>query len=168
MDRKRERIMLPCLIFTNKINRIGRTFPTYELLLSNNWQLGWKTKLRVELNRIPFSKGLSFGRSLQWGEGEITNLYSSLTPYAIFKSGSSFITSTAAAFMRSNARRSFGFSKPYLSDSLYQSVRMMLHFYFKKIVLNQKRRKKITKAMETEEKERKKKVSSTELNPTAL
>lgn len=47
-----------------------------------------------------------------------TCLYSSLTPYAMVISGSSAMTALAAAFMRSRARLSFGFSKPYLLANL--------------------------------------------------
>lgn len=49
-------------------------------------------------------------------------LYSSLIPYAIIISGSSVMTALAAAFMSSRARRSFGFSKAYLSENLFQSI----------------------------------------------
>jgi hypothetical protein len=45
-------------------------------------------------------------------------LYSSLIPYAMTMSGSSAMTAFAAAFMRSSARRSFGFSKEYLLENL--------------------------------------------------
>ena len=45
-------------------------------------------------------------------------LYSSLIPYAITISGSSLRTALAAAFMRSRARRSFGFSNSYLAENL--------------------------------------------------
>ena len=45
-------------------------------------------------------------------------LYSSLIPYAMTISGSSFMTAIAAAFMRSSARRSLGFSKAYLFENL--------------------------------------------------
>lgn len=48
----------------------------------------------------------------------LSYLYSSLIPYAITMSGSSFRTALAAAFMRSIPRRSFGFSKAYLSENL--------------------------------------------------
>lgn len=46
-------------------------------------------------------------------------LYSSLMPYAMTMSGSSVMTCLAAAFMRSIARRSFGFSKEYLAENLW-------------------------------------------------
>lgn len=41
-----------------------------------------------------------------------TDLYSSLTPYAMHRSEMSFMTSAAAAFIRSSARRSLGLWKP--------------------------------------------------------
>lgn len=41
-----------------------------------------------------------------------TNEYSSLTPYAIQMSVYSAMTARAAAFIRSRARLSFGFTKP--------------------------------------------------------
>lgn len=47
-------------------------------------------------------------------------LYSSLTPYAMVMSESSAMTALAAAFMRSSARLSFGFSKPYFVANLAQ------------------------------------------------
>jgi hypothetical protein len=46
------------------------------------------------------------------------DLYSSLIPYAMTISGSSVKTALAAAFMRSSARLSFGFSKAYLFENL--------------------------------------------------
>ena len=46
------------------------------------------------------------------------SLNSSLMPYAILISGSSFRRATAAAFIKSNARLSLGLVKPYLDDSL--------------------------------------------------
>jgi hypothetical protein len=51
-------------------------------------------------------------------KGERRYLYSSLIPYAITISGNSARTAFAAAFMRSSARRSFGFSKAYLFENL--------------------------------------------------
>jgi hypothetical protein len=82
----------------------------YALLLSNKSQLGWKTKLEGLVSMSsPENEDLM---------STSTYLYSSLTPYAIIKSGKSFITDTAAAFIRSNARRSFGFLNLYLSDNL--------------------------------------------------
>lgn len=131
----------------------------------------------------PINKSLLLVDSRRWTQIlSCTNLYSSLTPYATFKSGSAFITSTAAAFMRSSARRSFGFSKPYLSDSLDyaggqgdQVVRIVLCFVFcawsrkkkkKKRKASKKRRRKARKkkAMETEVK--KKKNQALWVNPT--
>jgi hypothetical protein len=53
---------------------------------------------------------------LRKGKGKY--LYSSLIPYAITISGCSVITALAAAFMRSNARRSFGFSNACLAENL--------------------------------------------------
>ena len=50
--------------------------------------------------------------------GRGKDLYSSLIPYAITMSGSSVRTAFAAAFMRSSARRSFGFSKAHLLENL--------------------------------------------------
>lgn len=47
-----------------------------------------------------------------------TNLYSSLIPYAMTMSGCSFMTALAAAFMRSSALRSFGFSNSYFAENL--------------------------------------------------
>jgi hypothetical protein len=43
-------------------------------------------------------------------EEERINLYSSLIPYPITKSGSACITALALSFIKSKARRSFGFS----------------------------------------------------------
>ena len=47
-----------------------------------------------------------------------TYLNSSLIPYANPISGTSLITAVAAAFIKSNARRSFGFSKLYFAENL--------------------------------------------------
>ena len=47
-----------------------------------------------------------------------THLNSSLIPYANPISGTSLITAVAAAFINSNARRSFGFSKSYFAENL--------------------------------------------------
>lgn len=49
---------------------------------------------------------------------EAAYLYSSLIPYATTTSGSSTRTLSAAAFMRSSARRSLGFLNLYLSENL--------------------------------------------------
>ena len=50
-----------------------------------------------------------------------TYLYSSLMPYEMMISGSSAMTALAAVFMRSSARRSFGFSNAYLFENLLTS-----------------------------------------------
>lgn len=56
-------------------------------------------------------------------------LYSSLMPYPMAMSGSSVMTVLAAAFMRSSALLSFGFSKPYFAANLdrYVSERTGAH-----------------------------------------
>lgn len=49
-------------------------------------------------------------------------------PYAMTMSGSSVMTALAAAFMRSSARRSFGFSNAYLFENLAR-IRIRIHFH---------------------------------------
>lgn len=61
-----------------------------------------------------WEKGREEGRKGRRGE----YLYSSLIPYATTISDKSTRTALAAAFMRSSARRSFGFSKEYLAENL--------------------------------------------------
>jgi hypothetical protein len=51
-----------------------------------------------------------------------TYLYSSLFPYASTRSGSSFMTARAAAFMRSSAFRSFGLTNLYFVVSLFRCI----------------------------------------------
>lgn len=67
-------------------------------------------------------------------EGELvdssdTDLYSSLWPYAITRSCTSFMTFLAASLARSTARLSLGFFQPYLDESLWKprpSMRMTI------------------------------------------
>lgn len=56
------------------------------------------------------------------------HLYSSLMPYPIVISGRSVTTALAAAFMRSRALLSFGFSKPYLAHILEREWRQIYAF----------------------------------------
>jgi hypothetical protein len=93
----------------------------YERRNCVTYQLSWN------LNRIPrasqhngFPSERKIAQSLseanEWDSG--TYLNSSLVPYARHRSGSSFMTASAAAFMRSRARRSLGFSNLYLAVNL--------------------------------------------------
>ena len=81
--------------------------PTYLSRLSNNLHSLPNTKLHHPLSVQDHST-----------TSKCTYLNSSLIPYANPISGTSLITAVAAAFIKSNARLSFGFSKSYFAENL--------------------------------------------------